>query len=280
MAEAKPTASLSSGLLARKGAARPAMRRQGLGGHIASAHDDLGWNDMGHDPELDDSQAHAAHVAEIMPMLSPMGGKPAASIAQREAPEAEAPADAQDVAQAAETQGEVAHSPLSVKPGKPQVVLQREALEQRVRTSAPSVAAVTEDASIENASIENEVQPINEAPKPGVPEVTEVAETVEPVSAERAPAPSSKPGPVAPQRAAHGTPTTSRTRRSVRPAGAKAAFTLRIDGDRHLRLRLASAVTNLSAQQILIEAFDAYLETVPEVEALAGNVTRRNSDRS
>ncbi len=274
MAEAKPTASLSSGLLARKGAARPAMRRQGLGGHIASAHDDLGWNDMGHDPELDDSQAHAAHVADIMPMLSPMGGKPVA-IVPRQAPEAEVSADAQDVAHAADTPDEVAHSPLSVKPGKPQVVLQREALEQRVSTPAPSVAAVIEDTSIEDP-----IQPINEAPNLDVPEVTEVAETVEPVSAERAPAPLSRPAPVAPQRTAHGTPTTSRTRRSVRPAGAKAAFTLRIDGDRHLRLRLASAVTNLSAQQILIDAFDAYLETVPEVEALAGNVARRNSDRS
>lgn len=274
MAEAKPTASLSSGLLARKGAARPAMRRQGLGGHITSAHDDLGWNDMGHDPDHDESQAHAAHVAEIMPMLSPMGGKSAA-IVPVQATEAEDLSDPQESPHAAETPVEVAHSPLSVKPGKPQVVLQREALEERVSKPAPSVAAITEDTSIEGP-----IQPVHEALKPDVPEVTEVAETVEPVSAERVPAPPSRPAPVAPQRAARGAPATSRTRRPVRPAGAKAAFTLRIDGDRHLRLRLASAVTNLSAQQILIDAFDAYLETVPEVEALAGNVARRNSDRS
>ena len=44
---AKPFASLSSGLLARKGQARPAMRPQGFAGLGAAAHDDLGWNDMG-----------------------------------------------------------------------------------------------------------------------------------------------------------------------------------------------------------------------------------------
>ena len=56
MAEAKPFASLSSGLLARKGDARPAMRRQlnnGTVEHNAVAHDDLGWNDMGYDVDPD-----------------------------------------------------------------------------------------------------------------------------------------------------------------------------------------------------------------------------------
>ena len=52
MGEPKPLASLSSTLLARKGHAKPAMRPQGFanfnfGGH--QSHEDLGWNDMGHD---------------------------------------------------------------------------------------------------------------------------------------------------------------------------------------------------------------------------------------
>jgi hypothetical protein len=47
----KPTASLSSSLLARKGQARPAMRPQGfVGMNAATAQDDLGWNDMGDEP--------------------------------------------------------------------------------------------------------------------------------------------------------------------------------------------------------------------------------------
>src|SRR5437868_709061 len=47
--EAKPFASLSSGLLARKGAARPAMRPQGFG-QVGNGLEDLGWNDMGFEP--------------------------------------------------------------------------------------------------------------------------------------------------------------------------------------------------------------------------------------
>src|SRR5512139_3055153 len=52
MGEPKAFASLSSGLLARKGAARPAMRPQGFGGQTGSGAglDDLGWNDMGFEP--------------------------------------------------------------------------------------------------------------------------------------------------------------------------------------------------------------------------------------
>jgi len=60
--------------------------------------------------------------------------------------------------------------------------------------------------------------------------------------------------------------------RKPRAAKAKAAFTLRLDNDRHLRLRLASAVTNRSAQQIVCEALDAFLESLTEVEALARQV--------
>jgi hypothetical protein len=51
-------------------------------------------------------------------------------------------------------------------------------------------------------------------------------------------------------------------------AKGKAAFTLRLDADRHLRLRLASAVRNRSAQQLVTEALDAYLATVAEVDPL------------
>src|SRR5690349_24816640 len=49
MSEPKPFASLSSGLLARKGAARPAMRPQGFG-QVGGNLEDLGWNDMGFEP--------------------------------------------------------------------------------------------------------------------------------------------------------------------------------------------------------------------------------------
>lgn len=49
----------------------------------------------------------------------------------------------------------------------------------------------------------------------------------------------------------------------------KAAFTLRLDPDRHLRLRLASAVGGRSSQQLLVAALDAFLDAQPQVEMLA-----------
>src|SRR4051794_40310982 len=60
MADSKPYASLSSGLLARKGGAKPAMRPQGFNGFAAGglgtgnggSLEDLGWNDMGPEDEF------------------------------------------------------------------------------------------------------------------------------------------------------------------------------------------------------------------------------------
>ena len=51
-------------------------------------------------------------------------------------------------------------------------------------------------------------------------------------------------------------------------SGRKAAFTLRLDRERHLRLRLAAAVRGQSAQQLVTHALDALIATMPEVEAL------------
>lgn len=44
----------------------------------------------------------------------------------------------------------------------------------------------------------------------------------------------------------------------------KAAFTLRLDSERHLRLRLVCAVNHRSAQQIVTMALDEYLARQPE----------------
>jgi len=56
--------------------------------------------------------------------------------------------------------------------------------------------------------------------------------------------------------------------------GSRAAFTLRLDAERHLRLRLASTIRNRSAQQIVTEALDALLGAMPELETLAAQVKR------
>ncbi len=52
----------------------------------------------------------------------------------------------------------------------------------------------------------------------------------------------------------------------------KAAFTLRLDSDRHYRLRLACAVSGRSAQQIVTVALDEWLKALPEIDNLAARL--------
>lgn len=193
MSEPKPFASLSSGLLARKGQAKPAMRPQGFTGGYASLAgplDDLGWNDMGHAPEPE-ADVHALH-------------------------------DEQAIVPPPE--------------GVPPVLAQRQQLRQ-------------------------EFEP------PVLDE--EVAEAIDPSETVATPAPvvAFEPRPVSVAAA-------SRIARATKHTH-KAAFTLRLDEDRHLRLRLASAVTGQSAQQLVTEALDAFLESLPEVDGLARQVPVR-----
>lgn len=67
----------------------------------------------------------------------------------------------------------------------------------------------------------------------------------------------------------------SRKRRSALARGKRAAFTLRLDAERHLKLRLASTVQNRSAQQLLTEALDAMLDAMPDIDTLAAQVKRK-----
>ena len=202
MNEARPFASLSSGLLARKGAAKPAMRPQAYAGF-----EDLGWNDMGCDPaEAQQVQAAPEHVPSSISALTP-APKPvrtAASEAAEPAPEEPAP----------EWSGE--------QPGD----------------EAPSVVA-QQRAILESFDGE-EAEDEEAAAEPPAPRR-------EPVRAEIVPLP----------------------KRVAVPAGRKSAFTLRLDADRHLKLRLACAVTGRSAQQIVTGALDELLAGIPELDRLA-----------
>ena len=168
----KPMASLSSGLLARKGQARPAMRSQGFGGFGGATHglDDLGWNDMG-----TSEPAPAATPAPVPAVVVP----------------AAVPA------------------PIAKNKPVPTVLVQRELLAAQI----------------------------------GSPEAVKSVSVA----------------------------TATRIRRETQHGG-KAAFTLRVDADRHLRLRLASAITNRSAQDLVTEALDALLGAIPEVDALVAQL--------
>jgi hypothetical protein len=208
-------ASLSSGLLARKGAARPAMRPQGYG--APHGFDDLGWNDMG------------SHVAPPVEEL------------EEDLPEHHVPSSISALTPAPKL-------PRGDEPAEePEVVAQQRAIAE----SFPPEAEVEDEAAIE-AEAEVEVQ--FEAAPVAVPMVKQRALVV---PLPKRPAPKAK-----------------------AEEGRKAAFTLRLDGERHLRLRLATAVTGQSAQQIVTSALDALLASLPEVEALAERAesakTRRN----
>jgi hypothetical protein len=202
--EAKPFASLSSGLLARKGAARPAMKPQGFGQMGGANLEDLGWNDMGFEPP-----------------------KPAAPAVR----------DADHDAFGEEIAEHPKGHPTGLTPVHSPVHSQQDELADRLGIDAP------EEEPDEAAALLDTEQP--------EPEAAPVAFI-----------------PVQPRQ------------RSARPraqAGskAKAAFTLRLEPDRHLRLRLACAVDGRSAQQLVTDALDRLLDAMPELDAMAEKAKRK-----
>ena len=58
---------------------------------------------------------------------------------------------------------------------------------------------------------------------------------------------------------------------------AKAAFTLRLDPARHLKLRLACAVTGRSAQLLVTDALDRMLDDMPELTGMAERAPLRKA---
>ncbi|MEP2736937.1 MAG: toxin-antitoxin system HicB family antitoxin [Erythrobacter sp.] len=57
--------------------------------------------------------------------------------------------------------------------------------------------------------------------------------------------------------------------------GKRAAFTLRLDADRHLKLRLAATIQGVSAQNFVTQALDAQLAEIEELETLAASIKRK-----
>ncbi|HEX8442491.1 MAG TPA: hypothetical protein VF631_02465 [Allosphingosinicella sp.] len=108
--------------------------------------------------------------------------------------------------------------------------------------------------------------------------VVEQQRVIELSFAESAPEPEPTPVPAEPTKAKV-VALPPRPRQSA-GAKAKAAFTLRLEAERHLRLRLACAVTHRSAQQLVTEALDTFLATLPELDAMAGHLPASAGKRS
>jgi len=215
--EAKPFASLSSGLLARKGAARPAMRPQGFG-QVGNGLEDLGWNDMGFEPpkpaDAERDEDHDAFGEDVV-----------------EHPRA--------------------HHPTGLTPvGSPVHDQQAEIADRLYECEEDEGADETAEVDESEAEEVPAAPVIEEAP--AAPVAAIVARIAPHRAPRRAPRPRAAPG-----------------------SKAKAAFTLRLDTDRHLKLRLACAVDGRSAQQLVTAALDQLLERMPDLDGLAEKAKRR-----
>ena len=229
MSESKSFASLTSGLLARKGAAKPAMRRQGhpLPSDDADVPDDLGWNDMGYDldPNSGNQDTPPAHRP-----ANPLAN----AIPDTVATDAPATSDVPEVRK----QHEELAARLSAGPTR----------SGQDEPGKPASNATNVDRVPVPLSISREVAPVAEHSAIGT-------------------AP-----PARPRKPATETKSEPAPKRPSRAAKAKAAFTLRLDPERHLRLRLASAVRKVSAQQMVTRALDQYLNSMPELDELVKRV--------
>lgn len=85
-----------------------------------------------------------------------------------------------------------------------------------------------------------------------------------------APAPAPAPAPVVAMPAAQ--PRSQRV--PAAQAGRRAAFTLRLDADRHLKLRLAATMQGVSAQALVTEALDRLLAEYDELDVIANHLKR------
>ncbi len=83
----------------------------------------------------------------------------------------------------------------------------------------------------------------------------------------------------APAQALEPSATAERRPRAAVGARGRFAFTLRLDNQRHLMLRLASATSNRSAQQIVVALLDEYFAHQPTVSALAQQASSAKTER-
>lgn len=229
--EPKTFASLSSGLLARKGAARPAMRPQGFGQGGGSL-EDLGWDDMGFEPPRavvaplrDDKHDAFGEELEEQPLRNPL-----AALTPVQTP-VQSPVHSQ-------------HAEI-----------------------ADRLTEMPEDYSDDGEDEADETAELYEPEAEGAVEAEAEVQVA-------APAPVVEPF-VAPAPVAVAAPRRSLKARAAPGNKARAAFTLRLDPERHMKLRLACAVDGRSAQMLVTDALDALLASMPELDAMASKANRK-----
>ena len=248
MGEPKAFASLSSGLLARKGGARPAMRPQGFGGQSGGGSlEDLGWNDMGFEPpkpadlpERDSDHDGFGEEVGPQPLRNPLSAL---------TPFGHSAAIGQDA-----PVGEGAPIGSPVHDQHDELAAAFAAVEDEGDEDYDETAELYDGPPPELNAFESDGGDV--VPMPMRKPMAIAAPVAQPVAQ-----------PVAPRIVASRAPTP----RAAAGSKAKAAFTLRLDKDRHLKLRLACAVTGRSAQQLVTDALDQLLADMPELDGMARN---------
>ncbi len=233
-------ASLSPTLLARKGGARPAMRPQhgGMLGSIGSASNTI---DSSSEEQMDDLG------------WNDMGDEDAAHHDAEVINLTPSPVNAETAAEARQmderagaklAEFTVSNNPISIGHARDQ----QDVLAKRIETKSPPVLS---DAIMSDETEEQRVEDDHGLhDSENLPNITAVKR-----------------------------PRTVKTHRVAATAqGKRAAFTLRLDAERHLKLRLASAIGGRSAQQIVTAALDAFLGDMPEIATLAAQVQRPATD--
>ena len=223
--EPKTFASLSSGLLARKGAARPAMRPQGFGQGGGSL-EDLGWDDMGFEPPRavvaalrDDNHDAFGDELEEQPLRNPLA---------------------------------------ALTPVQSPVHSQHAEIADRLADPGEDYSDEGEEEADETAEL---YEP--DATAEPAPQVFAQLVVPAPVAA------------VAPAPVAAAAPRRAPKTRAAPGNKARAAFTLRLDPERHMKLRLACAIDGRSAQMLVTDALDALLASMPEIDAMASKANRK-----
>ena len=252
MNEAPRYASLSSGLLARKGTAKPAMRPQGFNGGF----EDLGWNDMGHAPgEAARAEPAPEHVPSSIAALTP-----APKLTRTVPDDAESFDEAEqgEQVEAIEATEEVeAIEEIAPAFEAPEEVEAIETIDD-LASAFKARAQVDPEEPFQDAEADTFAAPPVVTQQRAIQERFDGEDEPEIAAAVPAQAPRAEVVPLPKRQAA----TEQR----------KAAFTLRLDSERHLRLRLACAVSGCSAQQIVARALDEALASLPEIESLASQV--------
>lgn len=230
-------ASLGPSLLARKGGAKPAMRPQVaplVESEQAVPEEQL--EDLGWN-DMGDSDSNGG--ADIVPISA-----------------------------------DIAAGPTTAGPG-PIIRRQQRRLEERVLADAAMTGLETDEYDEDEGEDEDCQAEGLYAPAADYEDEDDSEDAESAIYSPLAPhVPLAQPAPAAAPVAARAPQHAAQTRAPAALPARRAAFTLRLDADRHLKLRLAATMQGVSAQVLVTEALDRLLAEYDELDVIANHLKR------